>query len=150
MDSTFVDNTTALWLIASLALLAGIAIGFIVGRWYPGLDSRKALMDELEALRKQQQDYEKHVSTHFSKTAQLLGNLTLAYRDFHNHIADGAQGLSRDSSATPIKPLPELPEDLIAPKAAISQPLDYSTERNILDEDYSFGKEQQLNEPPRY
>ena len=40
MDNTFVDSTIALWLIASLALLAGIAIGFIAGRWYPGLDSR--------------------------------------------------------------------------------------------------------------
>jgi uncharacterized membrane-anchored protein YhcB (DUF1043 family) len=145
-----VDSTLAIWLIASISLVAGVAIGFIGGRWYPGTDSRKALVDELEALRKQQQDYEKQVSSHFSRTAQLLGNLTLAYRDFHNHIADGAEDLSRDVNAAQIKPLPELPEDLISSKAMISQPLDYSPERNVLDEDYNFNKDHSVNEPPRY
>lgn len=145
-----VTDTSTLWLIATLVLFAGVIIGFIAGRWYPWRNSRQALMDEMDAMRKHQQDYEKQVSEHFSTTAQLLGNLTIAYRDFHNHIADGAQDLSRDRSATPIKPLPELPEDLITPTATISQPLDYSPERNILDEDYSFTKEHQLSEPPRY
>jgi uncharacterized membrane-anchored protein YhcB (DUF1043 family) len=149
VESTL-DSSIAPWLIATITLLVGIGIGFFAGRWFPGQDGRKTLMAELDAMRKHQQDYEQQVSSHFSKTAQLLGSLTLAYRDFHNHIADGAEDLSRDSNATQIKPLPELPEDLISPKAKISQPLDYSPDRNVLHEEYDLVKEYQAIEPPRY
>lgn len=144
------DSSFAIWLIAGISLIAGIAIGYFGARFYPTAAKQDKLATELENLRKQQREYENHVSEHFSTTAQLLGNLTLAYRDFHNHVAVGAENLARDSHATLIKPLPELPEDLVSPKTAISQPLDYSPERNVLDEAYNINKDYPISEPPRY
>jgi len=85
-----VDN---IWLISIAALVVGAVIGFLMGRSGGGSQRQAELAVKLEQKQKELDDYKAEVSQHFEKTASLVNNLTSSYKDVHEHLATGAQGL---------------------------------------------------------
>ena len=73
------------------------------------------------------QGYQRDVAEHFAQTSQLVNNLTNAYRDVHEHLANGALKL-----ATP----------------AISRQILDSANNNLGSESKAYINEQRI-EPPR-
>lgn len=82
-----------------MALLIGAVIGFVVG-WVAfkqrGLD--KQLEHDLQETRKNFQEYQSEVSTHISRTADLLGKIQETYETVQEHVFNGAQRLNLDST----------------------------------------------------
>lgn len=83
-----------IWVAAILGLLAGIGIGGLLALWFtPAQQRSRDLARLLDEKTDELKNYQQDVTTHFSKTASLLGDLANSYRDVHNHLAQGAQQL---------------------------------------------------------
>jgi uncharacterized membrane-anchored protein YhcB (DUF1043 family) len=77
-----------------IALAVGALIGLLVGRRIsPDRIRCQALEQELEAARAEATDYREEVAGHFSRTSELVHDLTLQYRAVYDHLADGARTL---------------------------------------------------------
>jgi hypothetical protein len=141
-----VYETSTVALIAFVSLIVGLAVGaWLINKLSPSQQNRKALEKHIQKLQRQQQDYQDEVNQHFSKTAELLNQMTESYRDVHNHLAKSASQLTSHG----ISPLQALPEDRPfiqgEPLAvAAEQPLDYAPRKpggkGALDEDYGLEK----------
>lgn len=78
-----------------LVIAVGIALGFSIGRLWPGQAAR---ITELERERDEARDdlraYRQDVSMHFERTAQLFDKVTHDYRNLYDHLALSARQLS--------------------------------------------------------
>ncbi|MFY0677652.1 MAG: DUF1043 family protein [Neptuniibacter sp.] len=81
-----------LWLISVAALVVGALIGYLMGRAGGG-NNQAEIAAQLEDTKKELEEYKAEVTTHFEKTSELVNNLTNSYKDVHEHLATGAQGL---------------------------------------------------------
>jgi len=72
-----------------LALLGGI-IGYVVGT---DRAKRAGNPDDLDAMRRELDDYRQGVSAHFQETAELMQQMTGNYRTLYTHMARGADAL---------------------------------------------------------
>jgi hypothetical protein len=61
----------------------------------------KRLQAELDAARAEHQSYKGQVSSHFHKTAELVGVMTQSYKNVYDHLANGAQSLCDGPPALP-------------------------------------------------
>lgn len=75
-------------------VVAGIALGFGVGRLWSG---RKTKLAEIEREREQARaelgNYRAEVSAHFERTAELFDQVTADYRSLYEHLALSARQL---------------------------------------------------------
>ena len=77
-----------------LVVLVGIALGFSVGRLWPGSAARVTELErERDAAREDLRDYQQNVSTHFERTAELFDKVTADYRGLYEHLAMSARQL---------------------------------------------------------
>lgn len=77
-----------------LVVAVGIALGFSVGRLWPGSAARlTALQRERDAAREDLRVYREEVSSHFERTAQLFDKVTADYRGLYEHLATSARQL---------------------------------------------------------
>lgn len=84
-------NTTLM--IISFVVIAILA--FFFGRWQ-GMSSRsKELTEELEKKDEELSELKSNVDEHFSETARLFSNLTDEYKALYQHLAQGANKLSK-------------------------------------------------------
>lgn len=154
-----VHSTFELWLIAGLALAAGIAAGYWAPRQFKGgiPSNARALEDELAALREKHQAYRHEVASHFDKSAELLAQLMHDYREIHNHLAHGGAALCENENIKLLKLLPD--ERMIEQQvsALAEPPRDYAPKqqtngKSVLDEDFGIEKvrREPTPEPPRY
>lgn len=120
-------------LVTILVGVVAAAIGGFIG-WRVG--SRKsedvATINELEAQLQaaldKRAEYENDVHAHFSKTAELLTQLTNDYKSVYQHIASGAQQLCDTRVDVPAllhADEPATPSHSIIPETP-AQPLDYA------------------------
>jgi uncharacterized membrane-anchored protein YhcB (DUF1043 family) len=76
----------------------GIAIGASLGAFALYIFRHQVLGRELEQRLHQAeselQAYQRNVAEHFTQTSALVNNLTQAYREVHEHLADGALKLA--------------------------------------------------------
>lgn len=76
----------------------GIAIGASLGAFALYIFRHRVLGRELEQRLHQAeselQAYQRNVAEHFTQTSALVNNLTQAYREVHEHLADGALKLA--------------------------------------------------------
>ncbi len=145
-------ETQTVALIAFLSVLAGLIAGaWIISKLSPSHQNRQALEKHIQKLQRQQQDYQDQVNQHFSKTAELLNQMTESYRDVHNHLANSAAELTSHG----ISPLQALPEDRPViqgepHRTPAQQPLDYVPRapghKGALDEDYGLEKKHKKDE----
>ncbi|NVK44135.1 MAG: YhcB family protein [Oceanospirillaceae bacterium] len=90
---------TSIWIIGVVALAVGGLIGYLLGRSGSDASERDALNRQLDEAREELGQYKRDVTEHFEKTAELVNQLTGAYRDVHQHLAQGAQSLGASESA---------------------------------------------------
>lgn len=85
------------WVTALLALAAGLAGGFLLGRQSDSAVRRSRELDrELHEARDELERYRAQVAEHFSSTADLVNTMTANYRAVYEHLANGAQQLCGD------------------------------------------------------
>lgn len=87
-----------IWLISIVALIVGAVIGFLMGRSGGSSNRQAELAEQLESSRTELENYKLEVNDHFEKTASLVNDLTHSYKDVHEHLATGAQGLCTPGS----------------------------------------------------
>lgn len=77
-----------------LVVAIGIALGFSVGRLWPGSTAKVAELErERDAARTELKTYRQDVSAHFEATAELFDKVTADYRGLYEHLAVGARQL---------------------------------------------------------
>ncbi|PJE80953.1 Inner membrane protein YhcB [invertebrate metagenome] len=87
-----------LWIIATLAFVAGFVIGALVYYLFAGSHHRNGkLTRQLTLVEDEYRDYQQKVADHFTTTAHLLNKLTHTYKDIHEHMANGADSLCHDN-----------------------------------------------------
>ncbi|MDH5345683.1 MAG: DUF1043 family protein [Gammaproteobacteria bacterium] len=74
--------------VAVLALLAGAALGYLVGS-----SGRRKETERASALRAELDGYRREVTEHFSSTAALFQSIGAEYRKLYEHMATGAAEL---------------------------------------------------------
>jgi len=82
-----------------VAVGVGILIGFVVGWFSRSGSGAKSKEKMLQESKDEMEQYRKDVTTHFEKTAILVGAMTEQYRAVYDHLADGAQNLCNDPTA---------------------------------------------------
>jgi uncharacterized membrane-anchored protein YhcB (DUF1043 family) len=90
-----VESIDPVWFFGSITLVAGVFLGFLCHRL---LSPRSGDIDKLQAELAQAHEamalYKTNVNTHFSKTSDLVNELTQDYVKVYRHLAEGAQTLS--------------------------------------------------------
>ena len=141
-------------IIAIVCLVVGVAGGVLFARKSSQQAKQNdALQEQLAANEQALKEYKDEVMDHFQESAELINNLTEAYRHVHNHLAEGANRLTPSTLEGPI--LKNLPDqdaiDAISPAPLqddISAPLDYAPKSpsnsgpGMLDESYGLDKEE--------
>jgi uncharacterized membrane-anchored protein YhcB (DUF1043 family) len=90
-----VESIDPVWLFGSIALVAGVLLGILGNRLLsPSSDDIDKLQVELVQAREEMALYKTNVNTHFSKTSDLVNELTQDYVKVYRHLAEGAQTLS--------------------------------------------------------
>jgi len=87
------------WIFTVISLLIGFSLGLIFSRLIPaGEEEKKELEQTLKEKEEELAKYKEEVSTHFSKTADLVNNLTDSYKSVHQHLASGVQTLCSENT----------------------------------------------------
>lgn len=146
-------NLVSLILIAVVAAIAGALVGFIYATRGTNNAKRNAeLQEKFSSTERELKQYRQEVSRHFQETAQLVDNLTEAYRAVHNHLAISASELTPATLEGPLlKTLPDK-EELDALSTApipknMQAPLDYAPKSaaanrvGMLDETYGLDED---------
>lgn len=120
-------SSSALVITGLLCLLAGAGIGAAILYVFRAQILGRDLEQRLHEAENSLQGYQRDVAEHFSQTSQLVNNLTHAYREVHEHLANGALKL-----ATP----------------AISRQILDSANNNLSNDTKAYVAEQRI-EPPR-
>ena len=89
------EQTLTAWLIPAIALVAGIAIGFLVARLAPNAVPGRT-QRQLDDLQERFDNYQSDVVTHFNTTANLVKKLTQSYQDVQEHLTEGTSKLALD------------------------------------------------------
>lgn len=149
----------AVWLLYIVILLAGGAVGWVIGKARNSDTRVRELEEHLKSLQMKYDHYQDAVTQHFATTAQMTNNLTNAYREVHEHLVRGAQTLCADSkrhgASNPAHAFLSLeaPRDQYSRQnpallndasflASVEPPRDYATkkpdDKGTLDEDFGF------------
>lgn len=144
-------NTLEVALIAAVALLIGAGAAYLLLRWRSPAAGGDA---ELRQLREEHEQYRHEVTTHFSKTAEMLGQLAGSYREVHNHLAQGAQALCEPGAARSLRTLPDdIGEAQPARHEMLEPPRDYApnTENAFPDTPFAAprGTDERRDSQPR-
>ncbi len=85
------------WLLYLVVFAAGFAGGYALLYFRPHDTRVRELESHLATLQGKYEHYQQAVTGHFAQTAQLVNNLTNAYRDVHEHLQTGARDLCADN-----------------------------------------------------
>nr|WP_189691234.1 MULTISPECIES: DUF1043 family protein [Pseudomonas] len=137
-------------MLPTLALVAGVAIGFLVARLLPNAAPNRT-QRQLDDIQERFDSYQNEVVTHFNSTATLVKKLTQSYQEVQDHLADGANRLALDD-ITRQRLLAALHSDatqaprerLTPPRENQEPPRDYAPKApnapGMLDEHYGLKK----------
>lgn len=91
------EEISVLWFVGSLAFLGGILCGALVYHLLSGSKTRNGKLEgQLDEMQQEFKEYQQQVGDHFTTSAHLINKLTDAYRDVHEHMANGAENLCED------------------------------------------------------
>jgi uncharacterized membrane-anchored protein YhcB (DUF1043 family) len=144
-----VELSLLVWLLPTLALVAGVAIGFLVARLLPNA-APNGTQRQLDDVQERFDAYQNEVVTHFNSTANLVQKLSQSYQDVQEHLAEGANRLATDDltrqrllaalhpEANPVH------RDRLTPPRSTEAPKDYAPKAGnapgMLDEHYGLKK----------
>ncbi|QQZ41132.1 DUF1043 family protein [Pseudomonas sp. SK3(2021)] len=143
------EHSLLVWLLPTLALIAGVAIGFLVARLLPNAAPNRT-QRQLDDIQERFDSYQNEVVTHFNSTATLVKKLTQSYQEVQDHLAEGANRLALDEQ-TRQRLLAALHSDSVqAPRERLTPPRDQEPPRDyapktpnapgMLDEHYGLKK----------
>ena len=144
------EHSLLVWLLPTLALVAGVAIGFLVARLLPNAAPNRT-QRQLDDIQERFDSYQNEVVTHFNSTANLVQKLTQSYQEVQEHLAEGANRLALDEQ-TRQRLLAALHADaaqaprerLTPPRGDQEPPRDYAPKApnapGMLDEHYGLKK----------
>ncbi|ARD10527.1 MULTISPECIES: Z-ring associated ZapG family protein [Pseudomonas] len=89
------EHSLLVWLLPTLALVAGVVIGFLVARLLPNTVPNST-QRQLDDIQERFDTYQNEVVTHFNSTANLVQKLSQSYQDVQEHLAEGANRLALD------------------------------------------------------
>ncbi|UVJ43261.1 DUF1043 family protein [Pseudomonas sp. LS1212] len=135
------------WLLPTLALVAGVVIGFLVARLLPNA-APSSTQRQLDDIQERFDNYQNEVVTHFNSTAALVTKLTQSYQEVQDHLAEGANRLALDEM-TRQRLLASLhadagpaPRERLTPPRDAEPPRDYAPKSpnapGMLDEHYGL------------
>ncbi len=149
-------STLTLWIAASLSLIFGLGAGLYIASKLGNQAKRsKELEDQLAQAEKNLAQYRQQVISHFSKTSDLVNQLTDSYKEVHDHLRVSAVQLCNDEfsrhllSITPpgslSRPTQSSTDKPTDPSVSIEPPKDYAPktdadETGMLNEEYGLEK----------
>ena len=83
------------------------------------LNDTQALRRRLGEVQSELDSYRTRVDEHFERTSDLFQEVTQKYRDLHDHLAQGATGLTRGTTRLTAVELPE--KSLLPAQATVEQ-----------------------------
>lgn len=116
------------WLLPAIALLAGVAIGFLAARLLPNTAPGRT-QRQLDELQQRFDSYQSEVVTHFNTSASLVKKLTQSYQDVQEHLSQGAERLAVDEMTRQrlLAALnTEAPRERLTPPRSNEAPKDYA------------------------
>jgi len=142
-----VESIDQVWLFVAIALAAGAVLGAILHKMLSSSagDADK-LRVELERTRSEMERYKASVNTHFSKTSDLVSELTQDYVKVYQHLAEGAQTLSDSPEFKQMlehsdgKVLISVEEDTPEPEPVVVEPPADALEPEPVDEAATHGE----------
>ncbi len=165
------DHFTVLIIVACSALFFGGIIGLLIGRASSSPEQQHKLQKDLDSANRELNTYKEQVTEHFSRTAELVNNLTESYRDVHQHLANSADTLCEGEqlirrieekpspAAAPEQnsedtPTAEEPEETSSNSGAVEEPKDYAPKpapdaEGTLSENFGLqSQEEELDHDP--
>jgi uncharacterized membrane-anchored protein YhcB (DUF1043 family) len=144
-----VEHSLLVWLLPTIALVAGVVIGFFVARLLPNA-APSSTQRQLDDVQERFDTYQNEVVTHFNSTANLVQKLSQSYQDVQEHLAEGANRLALDELTrqrllAALHPEANaLPRDRLTPPRTTEPPKDYAPKTpnspGMLDEHYGLKK----------
>jgi uncharacterized protein len=144
-----VEHSLLVWLLPTLALVAGVVIGFLVARLLPNA-APSSTQRQLDDVQERFNSYQNEVVTHFNSTATLVNKLSQSYQDVQDHLTDGANRLALDELtrqrllASLHADAAQAPRDRLTPPRHSEAPKDYAPKTpnapGMLDEHYGLKK----------
>ena len=117
------EHSLLVWLLPTLALVVGVAIGFLIARVAPNAAPSRT-QRQLDDIQERFDSYQNEVVTHFNSTAMLVKKLTQSYQEVQDHLAEGANRLALDEQ-TRQRLLAALHADAVqAPRERLTPPRD--------------------------
>lgn len=137
------------WLLPTLALVAGVVIGFLVARLLPNA-APSSTQRQLDDVQERFNSYQNEVVTHFNSSATLVNKLSQNFQEVQDHLADGANRLALDELtrqrllASLHSDAAQAPRDRLTPPRNSEAPKDYAPKTpnapGMLDEHYGLKK----------
>ena len=143
------------WLLYFIVFGVGGFAGYVLAKARNPDNRVRNLEEHLRDLQGKYDSYQDAVTQHFADPARLINNLTINYREVHEHLQQGAQSLCADnrrhSSSNPATAFDRLDAPRRAPSSgslgdahydAVEPPRDYATkspsDKGTLDEEYGL------------
>lgn len=143
------EHSLLVWLLPTLALVAGVVIGFLVARLLPNT-APNSTQRQLDDVQERFNSYQNEVVTHFNSTATLVNKLAQSHQEVQDHLAEGANRLALDELtrqrllATLHPDAAQAPRDRLTPPRNSEAPKDYAPKTpnspGMLDEHYGLKK----------
>ncbi|MDB5982873.1 MAG: cytochrome ubiquinol oxidase subunit [Pseudomonas sp.] len=143
------EHSLLVWLLPTLALVAGVVIGFLVARLLPNA-APSSTQRQLDDVQERFNSYQNEVVTHFNSTATLVNKLSQSYQEVQDHLAEGANRLALDELtrqrllASLHADATQTPRDRLTPPRNSEAPKDYAPKTpnapGMLDEHYGLKK----------
>ncbi|AMZ74512.1 cytochrome D ubiquinol oxidase subunit III [Pseudomonas ogarae] len=143
------EHSLLVWLLPTLALVAGVAIGFLLARLLPNAVPNST-QRQLDDIQERFDSYQNEVVTHFNSTASLVKKLTQSYQEVQDHLSEGANRLALDEQtrqrllAALHADSAQAPRERLTPPKDQEPPRDYAPKApnspGMLDEHYGLKK----------
>ena len=143
------EHSLLVWLLPTLALVVGVAIGFLIARVAPNAAPSRT-QRQLDDIQERFDSYQNEVVTHFNSTANLMKKLNQSHQDVQEHLAEGANRLALDEQtrqrliAALHADAAQAPRERLTPPRDQEPPRDYAPKSpnspGMLDEHYGLKK----------
>jgi uncharacterized protein len=134
-----------LFMTGLVCLFFGAAMGALILQVFRAKILEHSLEKQLYDSEHSLQSYQRDVTEHFAKTAQLVNNLTDAYRDVHKHLATGALKLATPAISREIMNSVQSynnPTSTFTDETQVEPPKDWAPKKpgrkGVLSEDYDL------------
>ena len=122
-----------------------MGLGVVAGRLWLRPGQQRQLEERLHAAQQAMQTYQHEVAKHFVETSSRISDLTLCYKELHEHLARGAANLaSPDISRTLLDAATHKLDSkpVILDESSLEPPRDWAPKnpgaRGTLSEDYGL------------